>query len=152
MATTRRPGAALVAALLVAAALGACGAEPTAPGAPVASSAAAADGTRDGTAAGRYVSLAEYEKDPAAYADTTVVLFFHAPWCPSCRATESAVRADGLPAGLTLVKVDFDTAIDLRQRHGVTTQHTFVQVDPDGDRLARWTGSEDGAAILAETV
>jgi thiol-disulfide isomerase/thioredoxin len=102
--------------------------------------------------AGAYVEWAEYEADPAARADTKVVLFFHASWCPSCRATEKAIGETGVPAGLTLVKVDYDTATDLRQRYGVTTQHTFVQVDGSGTELAKWTGSADGAAILAETV
>ena len=104
------------------------------------------------TPPGRYISLADYEKDRAAYADTKVVYFFHAPWCPSCRATESAIDADGVPDGLTLVKVDYDSNTQLRQEYGITYQHTFVQVDEDGAQLAKWSGSEDGAAILDNTV
>ncbi len=85
-------------------------------------------------------------------AGTKVVYFFHAPWCPTCRATEKAIARDGIPAGLTVVKVDFDSEDDLRRQFGVTTQHTFVQVDPSGAELARWTGSQSGAEILAKTV
>lgn len=106
----------------------------------------------DAVAAGAYVSLADYEADPTAHAGTTVVYFFHAEWCPSCRATESALAESGVPDGLTVVKVDFDSATELRQRYGVTQQHTFVQVDDGGAEVATWTGSADGAAILAETV
>ncbi len=57
-----------------------------------------------------------------------------------------------MPDGLTVVKVDYDTETDLRQQYGVTQQHTFVQVDESGAELAKWTGSADGAAILAGTV
>ena len=63
-----------------------------------------------------------------------------------------AIEADGVPAGLTVVKVDFDSATDLRRKHGVTQQHTFVQVGPDGEQLEKWTGSRSGAEIKAKTV
>ena len=104
------------------------------------------------TPAGAYLSRAEYDAEPAARAGTKVVYFFHATWCPTCRATEEAIARDGIPAGLTLVKVDFDSENELRKKYGVTTQHTFVQVDPSGAELAKWTGSEGGAEILAKTV
>ncbi len=101
-------------------------------------------------APGRYVDWADYDADRAAYADSDVVLFFHAPWCPSCRTTEESIDADGVPDGLTLVKVDFDSATELRQKYGVTYQHTYVQVDPDGTALKKWTGSVTGADIAGE--
>ena len=41
---------------------------------------------------------------------------------------------------------------DLRKQYGITQQHTFVQVDPDGGELATWTGSITGAENKAETV
>jgi thioredoxin 1 len=115
-------------------------------------SAGEASSSAPATTPGTYLTLAEYEEDPSAHAGTKVVLFFHAPWCPSCRATEQAIGTSGVPDGLTLVKVDFDTETALRQEYGVTYQHTFVQVDPEGTQLARWTGSEDGEAILDNTV
>lgn len=103
------------------------------------------------TAPGSYVTLADYETDPAAHAGTKVVYFFHASWCPSCRATDAAIGESGIPDGLTVVKVDYDDATELRQRYGITQQHTFVQVDANGAEVATWTGSEDGAAILDST-
>ena len=142
-------------ALLAALALAACGSTAgtgTVAGSGGSPAAAAADAVPSQPGQGAYISQAEYEKDPAAFADSTVVLFFHAPWCPSCRATEQAIRKTGVPAGLTLVKVDFDTQTALRKTYGVTQQHTFVQVDGTGAELAKWTGSPDGAAILAKTV
>jgi hypothetical protein len=100
---------------------------------------------------GRYVDWAEYEGDEAAYAAGDVVLFFHAPWCHECRGTEESIAADGVPDGLTVVKVDFDSRTDLRQRYGVTVQHTFVQVDRSGGKVAAWTGSRTGADIAKAT-
>ena len=101
---------------------------------------------------GAYLSRAEYAEQAASRAGTKVVYFFHATWCLTCRATEEAIARDGIPAGLTVVKVDYDDETDLRKQYGVTTQHTFVQVDASGGELAKWTGSEDGTAILAKTV
>ena len=102
--------------------------------------------------AGVYLSKAEYTAQMASRVGTKVVYFFHAPWCPTCRATEKAIARDGIPAGLTLVKVDFDSEDALRRQYGVTTQHTFVQVGLSGVELAKWTGSEGGTEILAKTV
>ncbi len=104
------------------------------------------------SAPGAYLTQAEYQAQRSAREGTKVVYFFHADWCPSCRATDAAVSADGLPDGLTLVKVDYDTEIDLRKEYGITQQHTFVQVDPEGHELAKWTGSISGADIEAQTV
>ena len=99
---------------------------------------------------GEYVEYQAYSADPAAHLNSDVVLFFHAPWCPDCRATEASITKDGVPAGLTVVKVDFDSMTDLKQKYGITQQHTFVKVDAQGALLGRWTGSATGAAIKAK--
>ena len=65
------------------------------------------------------------------------VLFFHASWCPKCRALEADILANEIPDNFTVFKVDFDTALDLRQVYGVTLQTTIVYVDDDGDVLAK---------------
>jgi len=98
---------------------------------------------------GAYLTLADYAKQLADRAGSTVVYFFHASWCPDCKATDAALVADGVPDGLTVVKVDYDTATDLKKKYGVTTQHTFVAVDPEGMATKKWTGSANGAAIKA---
>lgn len=98
---------------------------------------------------GTYITLAEYAGNEAMYDD--VVLFFHADWCPTCQGTEKDLteNAAAIPAGLTIVKVDYDSETDLRQKYGVTTQHTFVHVDESGTELAKWSGSMTGADIAA---
>ena len=102
---------------------------------------------------GAWIDQAAYDADPAKYhAAGDVVLFFNASWCPTCQATVKNLDADGTPAGLTVVSVDFDNADDLRQQYGVTVQHTFVQVDESGTELAKFTGSASGEEIAASTV
>ena len=123
---------------------------PTSAGTPTATPDSA--GTATNAAPGAYLTLAEYEGRTSEREGTKVVYFFHASWCPTCRAAEKVIVRDGIPEGLTVVKVDYDSETDLRRRYGVTTQHTFVQVDPQGAELAKWTGSEGGAEILAKTV
>ncbi|WP_088312487.1 thioredoxin family protein [Kineosporia sp. R_H_3] len=108
----------------------------------------------DPAGAGSYVDYATYRKDPTAYADGRVVLFFHASWCPNCRLTEKNLTEDpaSIPADLTVVKVDFDTETDLRAKYGITQQHTFVAVGPDGAERAKWTGTHSAAEISKRAV
>lgn len=147
--------------VLLAGALTACGTasdgEPGTAAAPAGSapSSATAEATTSGSpspSAGRYVDLADYASDPASFEGDTVVLFFAAPWCPTCRETDENLTAEGVPAGLTVVRTDYDTETDLRQKYGVTVQHTFVQVDEMGTQLAKFSGSTTGEQILANTV
>ncbi|MCU0262512.1 MAG: thioredoxin family protein [Candidatus Nanopelagicales bacterium] len=101
---------------------------------------------------GAWIDQAAYEADAATFHESgDVVLFFNASWCPTCKATVDSLEAEGTPAGLTVVGVDFDAATDLRQQYGVTVQHTFVQVDEQGNELAKFTGAESGEAIAAQT-
>jgi thiol-disulfide isomerase/thioredoxin len=83
--------------------------------------------------AGAYV---DYSTDVIAETAGDKVLFFHAPWCPNCRELESDIETSGVPAGLTIIKVDYDSEVALRQKYGVTLQTTVVYVDDDGDKLS----------------
>lgn len=100
-------------------------------------------------AEGRIITWADYDEDRAVYADSTVVLYFHAPWCHECQATDEAISTTGIPPGLTLVQVDYDSRTDLRQEYGVTIQHSFVLVDDAGKRQDIWTDTISGAEIAA---
>ncbi len=98
---------------------------------------------------GAYVTLADYNKDPSKYADTKKIYFFHASWCPICQGIEKEINADTsrIPAGVTLIKTDFDSSTDLRKKYGVTVQYTFVQVDNDGNEVAQWSASSLSDAV-----
>jgi thiol-disulfide isomerase/thioredoxin len=101
-------------------------------------------------APGAFVSYADYQSDPRRYADGDVVLFFNASWCPTCREATQNLTSQSLPDGLTIVDVDYDNNTELRQRYGVTTQHTFVQVDEAGGELVTFTGSTTADQIMGE--
>lgn len=96
-------------------------------------------------------SYETYSADKLALASAgDVVLFFHADWCPICRSVEAEIKEDPsrIPAGTHILKVDYDTATALKQRYGVTVQHTFVQVDADGNLIAKWSDTSTLAAAL----
>lgn len=143
---TRTPGSGAVASPSTASSTSA---SPTSAAPSAASSSAAPVATQ-----GSYISYATYAANPQIYADGKVVLFFHAPWCSTCKEADKNLTGDpaSLPAGITVVKTDFDSETELRQRYGVTVQHTFVQVDPKGDQVAKWSGSTTGADIAGRTV
>ncbi len=68
------------------------------------------------------------------------VLFFHADWCPSCRAADIWIGGDTIPANLSILKVDYDTSDELKKKYWVLSQHTFVQVDKEWNMLEKWVG------------
>ena len=69
-----------------------------------------------------------------------VVLFFHASWCPNCKqANEDFTNnLNKIPDNVVVLKTDYDTQKELKQKYGVTYQHTFVQVDKNGDMVTKW--------------
>jgi thiol-disulfide isomerase/thioredoxin len=101
---------------------------------------------------GRYVDLADYRKDEAAFHDGDVVLFFNATWCPTCQEATTNLTADpkALGKGVTVVSVDYDENTDLRRKYGVTYQHTFVQIDENGEKIKVWSGSSTPAEVAAK--
>lgn len=104
------------------------------------------------TKSGSYVTLADYNSNLAKYADSKKVYFFHASWCPSCKALDKDIsqNVSDIPAGVTIAQVDFDKETDLKEKYGVTMQHTLVQIDDDGNEIAQWSGGRDLASLLAK--
>ena len=93
-----------------------------------------------------------YSPEKLALAENgKVLLFFHAPWCPICRSMEGEINAnpEAIPGGVHILKIDYDTAIALRQKYGVTVQHTFVQVDAKGTSLSKWSDTTTLAKVLS---
>ena len=70
-----------------------------------------------------------------------VVLFFHAQWCATCKLLSDDISAniDRIPDDVRILVVDFDGQTALKQRYGVTLQHTLVQVTRDGGLVAKWS-------------
>lgn len=97
-------------------------------------------------------SYESYGPEKLVLADSgDVVLFFRAPWCPTCRALDADIKANlgKIPTGVTILDVDYDSSTALKQKYGVTYQHTMVQVDSQGNQIAKWAGSLTLAAFLS---
>jgi thiol-disulfide isomerase/thioredoxin len=81
----------------------------------------------------------------------TNIIFFHAPWCPTCKAGEADINAnlDKIPENFQILKTDFDTSTALKQKYGVTSQSTFVKVDKDGNKISVGNGFTKLSDIVA---
>ncbi len=91
------------------------------------------------------VKAGTYETySPAKVSQATgkIVLFFNASWCPTCRALDKELKENiaKIPAGTTILSVDYDTSKELKKKYEITTQHTLVQVDKTGNKINLWKG------------
>jgi len=94
----------------------------------------------------RYIEYSKANFDSAS--GMRRVLFFYANWCPICRPADTDFKSNSsrIPQDMTVLKVNYnDTDTDeeekdLAQKYNITYQHTFVQIDADGNELARWSG------------
>ena len=84
--------------------------------------------------------------------DKKRVLFFHANWCPTCKAADADFNSNlsEIPGGVVVIKTDYDNEDELKEKYGITYQHTFVQVDENGDEVTKWNGG--GTAELIANV
>lgn len=46
--------------------------------------------------------------------------------------------------------MNYDDEAELRKIYGVTTQHTFIQIDNNGKLIKKWTGSASLSELLAQ--
>ncbi|MBT4123845.1 MAG: thioredoxin family protein [Candidatus Pacebacteria bacterium] len=99
--------------------------------------------TQENGPAGLYTEYSA-EKLAQTPADGKNVIFFHASWCPSCRSADKDIKNNlsSIPENLTILKTDYDTQKNLRKKYGVTGQHTFVQVDSEGEMITKWSGGD----------
>jgi thiol-disulfide isomerase/thioredoxin len=89
---------------------------------------------------GQYV---DYSPELLSSTPGEKLLFFHAPWCSQCQALDEDIESSGVPDGVTIFKVDYDSNQDLRQQYGVTIQTTMVKVDDNGEKIDSYVAYED---------
>ncbi len=94
--------------------------------------------------AGTYKDYSPALAESEAKAGNKVVLFFHAPWCPFCKTADTAFKTnlDKIPKGVTVLKTDYDSNLELRKKYAVTYQHTFVQIDASGNQITKWNSGD----------
>lgn len=100
-------------------------------------------GQESGAMAKNPGSFEDYSPEKLALAKTgDVILFFHADWCPSCRGLEKDINDNlsNIPEGTHILKIDYDTAMDLKKKYGVVRQHTLVHVSETGAEIKKLTG------------
>jgi thioredoxin 1 len=97
----------------------------------------------------KYVTLKDYQANPSKYGDSTKVYFFYSSSCSICKGIEREIQQDDslIPSDAVFIKVDFDKETKLRQKYGVMTQYTFVQIDTIGQEVARWSASNLSSAV-----
>lgn len=79
-----------------------------------------------------------------------VALFFHATWCPSCKALDSTINTEAstIPSDALIVKVDYDTSTEMKQKYGVINQHTIVLIDKEMNLISKKLGAKNVAEVL----
>ena len=90
--------------------------------------------------------------------NTKRVLFFYASWCPTCRPVDAEFMANEsqIPSDTTVIRVNYnDSETDqseksLALKYGITYQHTFVQIDKNGNEIRKWNGG--GISELLENI
>lgn len=78
------------------------------------------------------------------------VIFFYANWCPTCRPADAdfTQNKNSVPEDVRIFRVNYndpDTDSeerDLARKYDVTYQHTFVQVDNEGNVVTKWNGGK----------
>jgi thiol-disulfide isomerase/thioredoxin len=92
-------------------------------------------------AAEPFIDYQNLEQAKMIAGEAPTVLFFFASWCPTCRsAREEFINRQNELKNINIILVDYDNSKDLQTKYGVTYQHTFVQIDENGEALIKWNG------------
>ena len=78
------------------------------------------------------------------------VLFFYANWCPTCRPADADFNqnSEKIPVDVVVIRVNYnDDQTDedekaIAAKYGVTYQHTFVQINTNGEEVTKWNGGK----------
>lgn len=82
---------------------------------------------------GSYISYSNTEFEKAQSDNKDIALFFHASWCPTCRALDEDIvsGADRIPENVVIFKVDYDENETLKREYDIRSQHSVVIITPD---------------------
>jgi thioredoxin 1 len=96
----------------------------------------------------RYIEYSKAALDEAS--GNRRVLYFYASWCPTCRPADAnfTAQVEQIPPDVTVLRVNYNDPDtdqeekDLAQKYQITYQHTFVQIDTDGNEVTKWNGGQ----------
>lgn len=102
------------------------------------------------TEAPEYIAYSQ-EKYDELLGKKPFALFFHAPWCPTCRGMEKAITEEltSFPKGTKILKTDFDSEKALKEKYGITVQSTVVIIDAEGKAL-KTLAAPDNEELITE--
>jgi thiol-disulfide isomerase/thioredoxin len=92
---------------------------------------------KDAMKTGSYTNYSTSAVESALASGKKVVLFFHAPWCPSCKSADTKLSQETIPENTIVFKTDYDSSGELKKKYGVTSQHTFVSLKSDGTMIKK---------------
>lgn len=80
-----------------------------------------------------YVDYTPQVLADALVSGKTVIAFFHADWCPSCRILDKVILANiqNIPENVQIIRVDYDSTKVLQKKWWVRAQTSLVLVWED---------------------
>ena len=98
-----------------------------------------------------YVEFSDAAVKQALTEGKQVVLFFRTNWCSTCNEIESNINSEAItfPDNVVILKIDYDTATDLKVRYKVTDEGTLVYVDENMEEIHRQQGTTTVDDLLA---
>lgn len=97
-----------------------------------------------------YQAYSESRVNAALKEGQKIYVFFHADWCPSCKALDADIEANLslIPANTLVFKADYDSETALKQKYGVTVQTTVIALGTDGSLAKKTLGVTSLKALL----
>lgn len=103
---------------------------------------------QDSTNTGRYVTYTKQALESAA--NKRRVIYFYANWCPICKPADVDFQknANKIPEDVVVIRVNYNDSDtdqeekDLATKYGITYQHTYVQIDEQGNVITKWNGGQ----------
>ncbi|MBI2596011.1 thioredoxin family protein [Candidatus Daviesbacteria bacterium] len=89
-----------------------------------------------------YIDYTEQNLESAKRNGRPVLFFAATIWCQTCQALEKEIKESGnsLPPDVTILKVDYDNDKVMNNKYRVTSQHTLIVLDKNGNEVKRWIG------------
>jgi len=91
-----------------------------------------------------YIPYSEPAQENALTKGNTILFFAATNWCQTCSELDKEIieRNKEIPQDITIMKVDYDNDTEMKKTYEVTTQHTLIVLDQNGQEEKRWIGGD----------